>query len=141
MSPKGRAVAGALIVVALTVSGLIAGAASAGIRLKRDGRSCGSVAVERNMTYDLEVIKGSPSCSTVRRIAKRYGHPISKKPKYDCGTKAYECEYSVYPEGWRCGGLFQGNFQCWHGSDSPARAPEAFDATPGLASRSARAVP
>ena len=87
---------------------------------------CGSVVVQGVMTYKLSIEKGSPSCGTVRRIAKKYGHPISKKPRFFCGNKSYECEYSIYPEGWRCGGLFQGTFQCWHGSNSPVRASEVF---------------
>lgn len=92
-------------------------------------RSCGSVVVQRSSSYELSVVKGSPPCSTVRRIARNYGHPTSKKPRFYCARKIYGCEYSTYQYGWRCGGLFQGTFQCWHGADSPARASEAFDAS------------
>jgi hypothetical protein len=98
-------------------------------------RSCGSVVVQGTITYKLTVEKGSPSCATVRKIAKKYGHPISKKPRFYCGHQAYECEYSIYPEGWRCGGLFQGNWQCWHGANSPARAEEVFDGSEDLSAR------
>jgi hypothetical protein len=91
-------------------------------------RSCGSVSLEDGVvTYELKIVKGSVSCSTARRIMKRFGHPISKHPKFYCSPAGYECEYSIYPEGWRCGGFFQGHFQCWHGTSSPARASEIFE--------------
>lgn len=89
-------------------------------------RSCGSVVVQGAVTYRLSVEKGYSACGTVRRIAEKYGHPISGKPRFFCGNTSYECEYSIYPEGWRCGGLFQGTFQCWHGANSPVRASEVF---------------
>jgi hypothetical protein len=98
-------------------------------------RSCGSVVVQRSLTYKLSVEKGSPSCGTVRRIAKKYGHPTGKKPRFYCSQKSYECEYSIYPQGWRCGGLFQGTFQCWHGANALTRAPEIFDATENPSAR------
>lgn len=98
-------------------------------------RSCGSVVVQGSLTYQLSIEKGSPSCGTVRRIAKKYGHPTSKKPRFYCSQKSYACEYSIYPQGWRCGGLFQGTFQCWHGANSPIRASEVFDATENPSAR------
>lgn len=98
-------------------------------------RSCGSVVVQRVVTYKLSVDKGSPSCATVRRIARKYGHPISKKPRFYCASKGYECEYSIYPDGWRCGGLFQGTFQCWHGANSLLRANQVFYGTEDLSAR------
>jgi hypothetical protein len=101
-------------------------------------RSCGSVVVQGSLTYHLSVEQGSPSCGTVRKIAKKYGHPTSKKPKFYCGNKSYECEYSIYPEGWRCGGLFQGTFQCWRGANALTRASEVFDATENLSARPRR---
>jgi hypothetical protein len=139
MSPRGKTSAGLLTVIALVFSAILAGPASAGL-LDRGAeptadRSCGSVVVQRSLTYQLSVEKGSPSCGTVRRIAKKYGHPTSKKPKFFCGHKIYECEYSTYPEGWRCGGLFQGTFQCWHGANSPARADEGFNGRQDLSAR------
>ncbi len=143
MSSRGKAFAGLLVLAALTFSATLPGIASAGIHspgerrlevpagLDRAARpvadsSCGSVVVQGAVTYELSVEKGSPACGTVRRIAKKYGHPISKKPRFFCGNKSYACEYSIYPEGWRCGGLFQGTFQCWHGANSPVRASEVF---------------
>lgn len=126
-----------MIVLALAV--LIAGPASAAA-LDRGAQplastSCGSVVVEGSLTYKLTIEKGSPSCSTVRRIAKRFGHPVSKKPRFYCGTQAYECEYSIYAEGWRCGGTFQGHWQCWHGANSLARAQEIFGGAEDLSAR------
>jgi hypothetical protein len=115
-----------MIALVLLQGGGVASAAS---------RSCGTVLVQGSLTYELTVTKGSPSCPTVRRIAKRYGHPISKKPRFYCGKEAYECEYSTYPAGWRCGGLFQGHFQCWHGANSPARADAAFEGGESTAAR------
>jgi hypothetical protein len=94
-------------------------------------RSCGSVVIQSN-SFVVHIARGTPSCTTVRRIARRYGQPISKKPRYFCGHRGYECLYSVYPEGWRCGGLFQGTFQCWRGSNSPNRANAIFDASSGV---------
>jgi hypothetical protein len=143
MSPKGKASAGLLTMIVL--SAILAGPASAGLPDRgaepAADRSCGSVVVQRVLAYKLTVEKGSPSCGTVRRIAKRYGYPTSKKPKFYCGQKAYACEYSIYPEGWRCGGLFQGTFQCWHGANSPARAKEAFDGREDLSTRALRRKP
>ncbi|MGH2938622.1 MAG: hypothetical protein ACRDPE_10940 [Solirubrobacterales bacterium] len=100
--------------------------------VRADIGSCGSLKTKDGVTYDMTIVKGSPSCSMVRRIMKRFGHPISKKPKYYCGVKGYECEYSIYPEGWRCGGFFQGHFQCWHGANDPARADEIFEGVDAL---------
>jgi hypothetical protein len=122
MSLRGKTSAGLLTVIALVFLAILAVPASARIQ-------CGSVVVQQSLTYKLRIVKGSPSCGTVRRIAKKYGHPTSKKPRFYCGQKSYECEYSIYPEGWRCGGLFQGTFQCWHGANSPIQASEVFYAT------------
>lgn len=88
--------------------------------------SCGSVVVQGVLRYRLTITRGTPSCEAVRRIAQRYGHPKGKNPRFFCSSHAYECEYSIYPSGWRCGGLFQGYFQCWHGADSPLKASEVF---------------
>lgn len=129
MSSWMKAIAGPIacaIVLVLVQGAGVAGAAS---------RSCGSVLVQGSLTYELTVTGGSPSCATVRRIAKMYGHPTGKRPHFYCGREAYECEYSTYPEGWRCGGLFQGHFQCWHGADYPGRADASFEAGERLARR------
>ena len=93
------------------------------------GRSCGTVTTQSSVKYRLKITKGSPSCKSVRQIAKRYGHPKSKHPRFYCGKEAYECEYSIYPRGWRCGGLFQGSFLCWHGANNPRRAGQEFAGT------------
>jgi hypothetical protein len=42
----------------------------------------------REVPYELSVDKGSPSCSTVRKIARRYGHPSSKSPGSTARTRA-----------------------------------------------------
>lgn len=91
------------------------------------GRSCGSVVIQGTLRFRLAITKGSPSCGAVRRIGRRYGHPTSTHPRFFCATHAYECEYSIYPAGWRCGGLFQGYFDCWHGSNSPLKASQEFE--------------
>jgi hypothetical protein len=114
---------------------LVAGMILAGLGLSQGAgaaagsapRSCGSVSLEEGVvTYDLKIVKGSVSCSTARRVLK-FGRPISKNPKFYCSPAGYECEYFIYPEGWRCGGSIQGHFQCWNGASSPARASEIFE--------------
>lgn len=152
MSSRGKAFAGLLVLAALTFSATLPGVASAGVHSPGERRleapagldraaepvadsSCGSVVVQGSVPYKLSVYRGSPSCGTVRRIARKYGHPTSKKPRFYCANKGYECEYSIYPDGWRCGGLFQGNFQCWHGANSPLRANEVFYGTQDLSAR------
>ena len=122
-----------LIVTLVALAATIAGPASAAA-LDRGAQpvanpSCGTVLLNGSVPYKVTIEKGSPSCSTVRRILKRFGHPLNKNPRFYCPSKGYECEYSIYPEGWRCGGFFQGNFQCWHGANSPARADEVISGT------------
>lgn len=136
LHPDRRTRIVALVLALATVgSGLTSASAFGQVTEPVASTSCGSVLVEGSLTYDLTIVKGSPSCSTVRRIAKKFGHPISKQPKFYCGTQAYECEYSIYPEGWRCGGTFQGHWQCWHGANSPARAKQAFEGAEDFAGR------
>jgi hypothetical protein len=53
-------------------------------------------------------------------------HSCGSVPLED-GVVTYECEYLIYPEGWRCGGSIQAHFQCWNGASSPARASEIFE--------------
>jgi hypothetical protein len=137
-------VARLLTVTAVALSAMVVGPASAAA-LDRSAQpvvntSCGSVVLNGSVRYKLTIEKGSPSCSTVRRILKGFGHPLNKKPKFNCPSKGYECEYSIYPEGWRCGGFFQGNFQCWHGANSPMRADEVFSGTEDRSSLSRAAV-
>jgi hypothetical protein len=61
-------------------------------------------------------------------IAKDYDHP--KEAKGYCHPVDHLCEYGVYPRGWRCTGLFQGNFGCWLGGDVRGRGARAsFGAT------------
>ena len=100
----------------------------AAARAKASGASCGSV-TNQGIKVQLKVTKGSPPCASVRATAKRYGNPISKSPRYYCGRPAYECQYSLYPNRWRCGGLFMGSFFCWRGSNDPQRAGEEFEGT------------
>jgi hypothetical protein len=107
----------------------------------RRAGSCGWVVIQGVTEFRLSISNGSPSCATVRKIAKRYGHPISKHPHFLCGHHAYECEYSDYPEGWYCGGLFQGTFQCWHGAASPLRADEGFTGTERTPKRAGAQAP
>jgi hypothetical protein len=92
-------------------------------------RSCGAVSVPDAGRYKLTIIKGSPSCRAVRRVAKEWPHPL--KVAASCHPVAHECEYGVYRGGWRCTGLFQGNFGCWLGGDSKGQNSRAsFGAAP-----------
>lgn len=86
--------------------------------------SCGTVRTQDQASYRLEVTKGSPSCKEVRRVVKRYGHPISVH--YNCANHSHLCMYGIYPGGWRCTGLFQGEFGCWLGGNNRGDNAEAM---------------
>jgi hypothetical protein len=93
----------AMIVVGAVVVGLATGGkASAAVN-----RSCGTVSESAHVKWRVTITKGSPSCEAVRAIARRYGHP--KAVHYNCPQKSHVCQYGVFPEGWRCTGLFQGD--------------------------------
>ncbi len=75
--------------------------------------------------WRVTITKGSPSCHSVRAIAREYGNP--KSVHYSCPERSHLCAYGVYTKGWRCTGLFQGTFGCWHGGDAKGRnARESF---------------
>jgi hypothetical protein len=86
-------------------------------------KSCGTVRLDKDEKARLTISVGSPACSEVRMIAKNYNHP--KERKAYCHPVNHLCEYAVYPQGWRCGGLFQGNFGCWLGGDVRGRGARA----------------
>lgn len=93
---------------------MIAGESSAA-----QSRPCGIVSgsgTNSDSKWRVTITKGSPSCHAVRAIARKYGNP--KSVHYSCPEKSHLCAYGVYAEGWRCTGLFQGIFGCWHGGDA-----------------------
>ena len=91
-------------------------------------QSCGTVRIAKGEKARLTITSGSPSCKEVRMIAKDYDHP--KEAKAYCHPVDHLCEYGVYPRGWRCTGLFQGNYGCWLGGDVRGRGARAsFGAT------------
>jgi hypothetical protein len=105
-------------VVGLTFVLLYAGAATAA-----GTKSCGTVRIDKGEKARLTIGVGSPACSEVRMIAKDYDHPTERKAY--CHPADHLCEYAVYPRGWRCGELFQGNFGCWLGGDVRGRGARA----------------
>jgi hypothetical protein len=107
-----------LVTLCLTLAwiGLSAAPASA-------AGSCGSVRTKDQVSYRLKITAGSPGCESVRRVAKRYGHPDSVH--YNCANHSHGCMYGVYPRGWRCTGLFQGTFGCWLGGNDRGENAEA----------------
>jgi hypothetical protein len=107
-----------IFAVALAVALATGGKSSAAV-----SRSCGTVSESAHVTWRVTITKGSPSCSTVRAIAKRYGHP--KAVRFYCPQKNHICEYRVYPEGWRCTGQFQGGYGCWLGGDARGKNARA----------------
>lgn len=112
---KGKAMKATLGITILAALALLAvpgtSAASSG--------SCGTVTGYEQAQWRLTAKKGSPSCATVRAIAKEYGHP--KAVRYSCSPHAHLCMYGVYADGWRCTGLFQGNFSCWLGGNAEGK--------------------
>ncbi len=100
----------------------------AGVSSAAQPRPCGIVSgsgVNSKSKWRVTITKGSPSCRAVRAIAREYGNP--KSVRYSCPEKSHLCTYGVYTEGWRCTGLFQGNFGCWRGGDAKGRnARESF---------------
>jgi hypothetical protein len=117
-----------LLVALLVLVACLVGRAATAPSAKAGEASCGSVK-NQGIEVQLRITKGSPQCAAVRATAKRYGHPIGNGPRYFCGSRAYECEYSLYPGGWRCGGLFMGSFLCWRGSSDPKDARDEFEGT------------
>lgn len=105
---------------------MIAGESSAA-----QSRHCGIVSgsgANSKSKWRVTITKGSPSCRAVRAIAREYGNP--KSVHYSCPEKTHICAYGVYAKGWRCTGLFQGTFGCWHGGDAKGRnASEKFRGT------------
>jgi hypothetical protein len=107
---------GAAAGLILALTGLTATPASA-------ARSCGVVATRDQVSYRVEITTGSPSCGAVRRVVRRYGHPTAVR--YNCANHSHLCMYGVYPRGWRCTGLFQGNFACWLGGNNRGENAQA----------------
>jgi hypothetical protein len=88
---------------------------------------CGTVTTVDHVKYRVTSTKGSPSCSVVRGVVKEYGHP--KAVRSTCHPASHLCMYGVYANGWRCTGLFQGNFGCWLGGDAKGNnARQSFSA-------------
>jgi hypothetical protein len=117
-SRRIAAVAGALASAALVVLVVAPGGASAG-----GSRSCRTVSIGHGNAVSVSALKGRVSCATARSIAGSYDHP--KALRSSCHPSAHACEYGVYAEGWRCTGLFQGNFGCWLGGDAKGRGARA----------------